>query len=95
VDSQYGNSRELFQSPIQDRGGIWLKTVDGKVSAFASHLSSTFTPFNLTDDTNRETIANFLDTPTTHTCSLRHTSSEEVMMQLNALQSKKPLVTTA
>jgi len=49
----------LFQSPIQDRGGNWLKTDYEKESAFASHLCSTFMPFNLTEDTNRETIVNF------------------------------------
>jgi len=58
----------LFQSPSQDRGSNWLKTDYEKARAFASHLSSTFMPFNLTDDTNRET------TPTAQTRPIRHTS---------------------
>jgi len=87
-----GKRQLLCQSPIQDRGGIWLKTDDEKASAFTSYLASTFMPFNLTDDTNRETIVNFLDTPTTITTTtipIRHTSPQEVMMQLKALQPKK------
>lgn len=81
----------LFQSPVQDRGGLWLKTDDKKASAFAAHLSSTFMPFNLTDNTNREAIAHFLDTPTASTRSVRHTSPQEGMMQLKALQPKVTL----
>lgn len=73
----------LFQSPVQDRGGLWLKKDDEKASVLASHLSSTFMPFNLTDDTNREAIANFLHTPTFGT-------HHEVIMQLKPLQPKKP-----
>jgi len=64
--------QDLVQSPVQDRGGLWLKTDDKKASAFASHLSSIFH--------HREAIANFLDTPTAPTRPIRHTSPQEVMM---------------
>jgi len=59
----------------EDRGGLWLKKEDEKKSAFASHISSTSMPFNLTDYTNREAIVNFLDgLGLAPTRPIRHTS---------------------
>jgi len=79
----------LFQSPVQSHSGLWLKTDDEKARAFASHLTSTFIPFNLTDDSNHVAIINFLDTPTAPARPIRHTTPHEVKMQLKALQIKK------
>lgn len=75
----------LFQSPIHSNSVLWLRTGDEKANAFASHLSS-----------NHEAIANFLDDPTAPVRPMRHTTPQEVMLQLKALQpKKKPLGTMA
>jgi len=67
-----------------------LAQTDGsKANARADHLFSIFTPFQLTDDSHREEVVNFLDVPTQSAHPMRYDTPQEVSLQLKALQLKK------
>ncbi|KAH8246461.1 hypothetical protein KR026_006851, partial [Drosophila bipectinata] len=79
----------LVQSPIQSHTGRWLKNDSDKDNAFAKHLSATFTSFELPDASHRDDVANFLRAPFQPARSIRHTTPQEVTLQLNVLNLKK------
>ncbi|KAH8276525.1 hypothetical protein KR026_003278, partial [Drosophila bipectinata] len=79
----------LVQSPIKSHTGRWLKNDSDKANAFAEHLSATFTPFHLPDASHRDEVANFLRAPSQPSRPIRHTTPQEVTLQLKALNLKK------
>ncbi|KAH8335192.1 hypothetical protein KR074_000182, partial [Drosophila pseudoananassae] len=79
----------LVQSPIQSHTGLWLKNDSDKANAFAEHLSATFTPYELPDASHRDEVANFLRAPSQPARPIRHTTPQEVTLQLKELNLKK------
>ncbi|KAH8283377.1 hypothetical protein KR054_006768, partial [Drosophila jambulina] len=90
IVSGYPATKQFLSSVTNRlRSGHWLKTDSDKANAFAEHLSATFTPFELPDASHRDEVANFLSAPIQPARPIRHTTPQEVTLQLKALNLKK------
>lgn len=73
---------------IKDNNGVWCRSNEDKVEAFAQHLYTVFQP-NPDGDRMDEEISNFLDAPCQMSLPISHISTIEVELEIKNTNSKK------